>query len=86
MTRNLTLVIVALLSQTGCVAAIPLATQLVAGTNSAAQLCAMATLPGQTASLCDRLPFGVASQTPVTATVQQAQGGSRSTIANAAAR
>jgi hypothetical protein len=86
MTTRLTFAILALLSQTGCVAAIPLAAQLVSGTNSAAQLCSMATLPGQIASLCDRLPFGTASQAVASSAKQPAQGSSRSTIANAAAR
>jgi hypothetical protein len=80
-TPRFTLAILALLSQTGCVAAIPLATQLVTGTNSAAQLCSLATFPGQTASLCDRLSLGMTSQ----ATQQPAQTGTR-TLASAAAR
>jgi hypothetical protein len=85
MTPRLTFAMLALLSQTGCVAAIPLATQLVSGTNSATQLCSMAKLPGQTASLCDRLPFG-ASQSTVASSDQPAQGSSHGKIVNAAAR
>ncbi len=49
MTLRLTFAILALLSQTGCVAAIPMAMQLASGANSTAQLCSMAKLPGQTA-------------------------------------
>jgi hypothetical protein len=79
MTPRFTFAILALLSQTGCVAAaIPLASQLVSGTNAAAQLCSMATMPGQTASLCDRMSFGTAAQTP--------QGSARGAIVNTAAR
>jgi hypothetical protein len=66
MTPHRALAILALLSQTGCVAAIPMAAQLVSGTNSTTQLCAMATMPGQKTSLCDRLPFGAGSQSPAT--------------------
>lgn len=86
MTARLTFAMLALLSQTGCVAAIPLATQLVTGTNSAAQLCSMAKMPGQTVSLCDRLPFGAVSQSPVAASDQPAQISPRSRIVSAAAR
>jgi hypothetical protein len=86
MTPRVTFVILALLSQTGCVAAIPLVTQLVTGTNSVAQLCSLTTLPGQTGSLCDRLPFGTAPQAPGGSIAQTTQAGSRTTIVNAAAR
>ena len=86
MTPRLTLAILALLSQTGCVAAIPMATQLISGTNSTAQLCSLATMPGQTSSLCDRLPFGAAAQSPVASTVQPAKGTSGARIVNTAAR
>jgi hypothetical protein len=86
MTPRIAFAILALLSQTGCVAAIPLATQLVSGTNSATQLCSMAKLPGQTASLCDRLPFGAASQPPVASSDQPAQGTARGKSVNTAAR
>jgi hypothetical protein len=81
MTLRLTFAVLALLSQTGCVAAIPLATQLISGTNSAAQLCSMAKLPGQTQSLCDSLPFGAAAQA-----VQPAQIASRGATVNTAAK
>ena len=60
-----------LLSLTGCVAAIPLAAQLLSAGDTASRLCAMATLPGQTASLCDRVPMASAAQPPgKTATVR----------------
>ena len=58
----------ALLSLTGCVAAIPLAMQLATSAGSAQQLCSVAKIPGQTATLCDRF-FTSASPTPVTAPV-----------------
>ena len=51
-----------LLSQTGCVAAIPLAMQLATSANSAAQLCSMAKVPGQATSLCDQLSLNAMSQ------------------------
>lgn len=51
----LTFATLALLSQTGCVAAIPLAMQLVSSANSSAQLCSMTRMPGQTTNLCDRI-------------------------------
>lgn len=86
MTPRFTFVVLALLSQTGCVAAIPMATQLVSGTNSTAQLCSMAKMPGQTTSLCDRLPFGGASQETVAATAKPAAGITNGTSVNTAAR
>ena len=46
-----------LLSLTGCVAAIPLAAQAMSGATSMAQLCAAVRLPGQTSSLCNRIPL-----------------------------
>jgi hypothetical protein len=86
MTPRIAFAVLALLSQTGCVAAIPLATQLISSTNSANQLCSMAKLPGQTASLCDRFSFGAASQAPVAPTDQPAQSSSRGKSVNTAAR
>ena len=83
MTPRLMFVVLAFLGQTGCVAAIPMATQLVSGTNSAAQLCSMATIPGQTGSLCDKLPFGAALQAQA---VQPAQGTARAANLSTAAR
>jgi hypothetical protein len=86
MTPRIMFAVVALLSQTGCVAAIPLAVQLVSGSNSAAQLCALAKMPGQTGSLCDSLPFGAAAQAQANSTVQPTQGGARGASVNTAAR
>ncbi len=51
-----------LLSQTGCVAAIPLAAQAMSGATSMAQLCAAVRLPGQTSSLCERIPLAANTQ------------------------
>jgi len=62
MTPRLVFLAVVLLSQAGCVAAIPLAAQLVTGANSTTQLCAMTKLPGQTTSLCDRMASTVTTQ------------------------
>ncbi len=52
------------LSLTGCVAAIPLVAQLATSANSTAQLCSMAKMPGQSASLCERIGFGTTAQPP----------------------
>lgn len=82
MTQRSMFAILALLSQTGCVAAIPLATQLVSGANSTTQLCSMAKVPGQTASLCDHLPFA----SPVGSPAQPGQAPAHGTIVNAAAK
>ena len=49
---------VALLGLQGCVAAIPLVAQLATGATSVSQLCAAARIPGQSASLCDKLSLG----------------------------
>jgi hypothetical protein len=86
MTPRLAFAVLALLSQTGCVAAIPLATQLLSSPNSASQLCSLTKLPGQTASLCDRLSLGAATQPPVASSDQPAQGTARGKIVSAAAR
>jgi hypothetical protein len=64
MTPRLALVGLTLLSLTGCVAALPMAAQLVSGANSSAQLCAMTKMPGQTESLCDRMKSTLAAQMP----------------------
>jgi hypothetical protein len=64
MTPRLALAILALLSQTGCVAAIPMATQLMSGGGSTTQLCSAAKLPGQSSSLCDHMPFAMAKPAP----------------------
>ena len=86
MTPRLIVAILALLSQTGCVAAIPMAAQLVSGTNSVSQLCSIATMPGQAGSLCDRLPFGAVAQSPIGSTAQPDRAASHGKIINAAAR
>lgn len=52
-----------LLSLPGCVA-IPLIAQVAAGGNSMAQLCSMAKMPGQNASLCERFTPATATQAP----------------------
>lgn len=57
----------ALLSLTGCVAAIPLAP---AGTTTAARLCDMTKLPGETISVCDRLTTAAAQSTGKPSTVR----------------
>ena len=64
MTIRITLAALALLSQTGCVAAIPLAAQLVSGANTSSQLCAMTKIPGQTATLCDRIASAMKDADP----------------------
>jgi Tfp pilus assembly major pilin PilA len=63
MSPRFVLIAVALLSQTGCVAAIPMAAQLMSNPNSTAQLCAMTKMPGQTTSLCDRMTASMTTQT-----------------------
>jgi hypothetical protein len=68
MSPRLALIAVMLLSQTGCVAAIPLAAQMMSGANSTAQLCAMTKMPGQTASLCDRVSAAMTTQTTTRST------------------
>jgi hypothetical protein len=56
-----------LLTLPGCVAAVPLAMQMMASPNATAQLCSMAKMPGQTGSFCDQLPFGTTAQAPAAA-------------------
>jgi len=56
-----------LLTLPGCVAAVPMAMQLMSSPNATAQLCSLVKVPGQTGSFCDRLPFGTATQAPATA-------------------
>jgi len=70
MSPRFVLIAVALLSQTGCVAAIPMAAQMMANPNSTAQLCAMTKLPGQTASLCDRMTASMTTQTTTQTTTK----------------
>jgi hypothetical protein len=86
MTPRLTFVILAMLSQTGCVAAIPLATQLMSDPKTTAQLCSMAKLPGQAASLCDRFAGTAAVQSPDASAVKAAHGAPNGTTVNTAAR
>ena len=47
-----------LLTLPGCVAAVPMAMQLMSSPNATAQLCSLVKVPGQTSSFCDQLPFG----------------------------
>jgi hypothetical protein len=54
-----------LLTLPGCVAAVPMAMQLMSSPNATAQLCSMARLPGQTGSFCDQ--FSTTAQAPATA-------------------
>jgi hypothetical protein len=83
MTPHMILPVLALLSLSGCVAAIPLAAQLVSGAGSANQLCSMTKIPGQTASLCDRISLGFGTQAPAVQTPSRATNG---TIVNTAER
>ena len=48
----------ALLGLPGCVAAIPLVAQLATGATSVSQLCGAVRIPGQAASLCDKISLG----------------------------
>jgi hypothetical protein len=59
---RLTLLALVTLSTSGCVAAIPLAMQLVSSPNAGSQLCSAARIPGQTASLCDRFTSSTPAQ------------------------
>jgi len=64
MRARLTLVALILLSQTGCVAAVPMLAQLVAQPDMAKQLCSFAKMPGQTNSFCDRNSPAPVAQAP----------------------
>jgi len=64
MTPRIILASLTALSLTGCVAAVPMVAQLASGATSTAQLCSMAKVPGQSASLCDQMGFGSSTQTP----------------------
>jgi hypothetical protein len=86
MTPRLIVAALALLSLTGCVAALPLAVQLASGANSTAQLCSMAKMPGQTASLCDRFSTPVATQPPAAAAVKTPHKALNATTVDTAAR
>ena len=61
MTVRFPLAAVLLLSMTGCVA-IPLVSQGIAGAGFAKNLCTVAKMPGQTESLCDRVPMASLKQ------------------------
>ncbi len=61
MTAKLILAALMSLSMTGCVA-VPLIASVASAGNSASQLCSMTRLPGQTTSLCDRLPIASFTQ------------------------
>ena len=68
----------------GCVAALPLVTQLASGGGSPSQLCgAMLRMPGQTAALCDRIPGMLSGQTAqATPPAAAANAGTARTIAS----
>ena len=72
---RLILVAPALLSLPGCVAAIPLAAQLISGATSASQLCAATRMPGQQSSLCDRLMNNQPQTTTTAQNIPPAQNG-----------
>ncbi len=79
---RLILVAPLLLSLPGCVAAIPLAAQLISGATSASQLCAATRMPGQQSSLCDRLIGNNQTQNTTTAqnTLPAQNGKARPTV------
>jgi hypothetical protein len=84
MTPRFAFAMLVLLSQTGCVAALPMATQLMSGGGSSAQLCSMAKLPGQSTSLCDH--FATDKQTPADATTATTTHNPNGAVVAAAAR
>ena len=86
MTLRMTFAALALLSQTGCVAAIPIAAQLISGASSTAQLCSMAKMPGQTSSLCEHMPFGFGGQSSVAAATPTPRRLPNGTIVDASVR
>jgi hypothetical protein len=57
MSPRIAFISLVLLSQTGCVAALPMVAQLATDPHSADRLCSMAKMPGQTVSFCDRMHF-----------------------------
>ena len=79
---RLILVAPVLLSLPGCVAAIPLAAQLISGASTASQLCGATRMPGQQSSLCDRLLGNNQQQTTTTAqnTLPAQNGKARPTV------
>jgi hypothetical protein len=62
MSPRIALISLALLSQTGCVAALPMVAQMVTDPHSTERLCSMTKMPGQTVSFCDRLHFAPEAQ------------------------
>jgi hypothetical protein len=83
MNPRMILVAFALLSQTGCVAALPMVGQLVSAPNSD-RLCSMAKLPGQTTSLCER--FGKVEQPQTIPPVQTPNKAPNGTMASTTVR
>ncbi len=59
-----------LMSLTGCVAAIPMAAQALSGANTVTQLCSAARLPGQSMSMCERIPLAANTQTQARTTIR----------------
>ena len=86
MNPRMILISLALLSQTGCVAAIPLAAQLVTSANSTAQLCSMTKMPGQTTTLCDRISASFIAPPPAVPTPQNTRKNANGTVVDTAAR
>jgi hypothetical protein len=80
MTPRMILMAFALLSQTGCVAALP---QLMSGSNSD-QFCSMAKLPGQANSFCKQL--GIGQQPDADMSEQAPRNSPNAAIANSAVR
>jgi hypothetical protein len=64
MTPRFTLVALLLLSQTGCVAAIPMIAQLATSPNSSKQLCEFTKMSGHSPSFCDPVPLVQNTQKP----------------------
>jgi hypothetical protein len=77
MISRLTLIAFVSLSLTGCVAALPMVMQLASGANPTERLCAMAKMPGQTASLCDHMPFASAPDSSGKAPVTTAEAATK---------
>jgi hypothetical protein len=56
------------ISLSGCVAAVPMAAQLLASPEARAKLCSFAKLPGHDESICDGIPLASANQAPAKVT------------------
>jgi hypothetical protein len=56
-------------SLSGCVAALPMAAQLMTSPDARAKLCSFAKLPGHNESICDGIPLASAAPTPTPAKV-----------------